>query len=38
MERDLALIREILLRIEQVPNAQGRPDFYIAGYSEEVVH
>ena len=38
MERDLSLIREILLRVEQVPDARGRPDLGIAGYSEHTIY
>ena len=38
MERDLALIREILLRVEQVTDAQGKPDLDIAGYTEQATH
>ena len=38
MERDLSLIREILLRIEQIPGPRGTPDLAIDGYTQEEIY
>ena len=37
MERDLSLVREILLRIEEKPTRSGRMDLAIDGYPENLI-